>query len=299
MGPPEEDAEQQIAVINDAISQKVDAIVLAACDPDSENETLASATAAGIPIVTIDSDVSYEGKTSYVGTMNKNAGETAARRVADLLNNEGTVGIIYHGSATTATERRDGFLDLLSGNMEAPPEFAAGAGSKQNNSLPQETDAEGNPVEEQTTESPDSYANIKVAEVLDGESDWEVSKQQAVKLITQDNVDVIFATNRKGTWGACEAVSELVEAGTIKQGEVRVVGFDYFENDGKTTELYLSKGILDTTMLQNPYNMGYLGVRYALDIAKGTPIPSLVDTGVVQVTADNINDSDVQFLINN
>ena len=62
MGPEEEDAEQQIAVINQAISQKVDVIVLAACDPESENEALASATAAGIPIITIDSDVTYEGK---------------------------------------------------------------------------------------------------------------------------------------------------------------------------------------------------------------------------------------------
>ena len=295
MGPQEETAEAQIPIIQDAVNQKVDAIVLAACDPESENEVLASATAAGIPIITIDSDVTYEGRVSYIGTMNKNAGEAAARRAAELLNNEGTVGVIYHGAASTATERREGFLDQMEGKVEAPPEMAAGSGSKQNNSLPEGTDADGNPVqtEEATTEAV-SYSGIKIAEVLDGESDWSKSKEQAVKLINEDHVDLIFATNRKGAWGACEAISELG-----KQGEVYVVGFDYFENDGKSAEMYLSKNILNTTLIQNPYNMGYLGVRYAVDVANGTPIPSLVDTGVVQVTADNINDDDVQFLINN
>ncbi|MBE6875759.1 MAG: hypothetical protein E7496_03395 [Ruminococcus sp.] len=306
MGPEEEDAEQQIAVINQAISQKVDVIVLAACDPESENEALASATAAGIPIITIDSDVTYEGKASYVGTLNKNAGEGAARTAATLLNNEGTIGIIYHGSASTAIERRDGFINQLSGNVQKPQEMAAGASSKQNNSLPAETetDADGNIIEAetetaQTSDEFASYANIKIAEVLDGESNWDVSKEQALKLIKEDHVDLIFATNRKGAWGACEAVSDLIADGTIQPGEVHIVGFDYFENEGKSADMYLSQNILDATIIQNPYNMGYLGVSYAIDLAHGDPIPSLVDSGATTVTKDNINNDDVQFLINN
>ena len=293
MGPDEEDAEQQIAVINQAIAQKVDVIVLAACDPESENEALASATAAGIPIITIDSDVTYEGKAAYVGTMNKNAGEGAARTAAALINNEGTVGVIYHGDASTATERRDGFLDQLSGNVDAPPSMAAGAGSKQNNSIPAETEAA------KVSEELASYSGIKIAEVLDGESKWDVSKEQALKLIKEDHVDLIFATNRKGAWGACEAVSDLIADGTIQPGEVHIVGFDYFENEGKSADMYLSQNILDATVIQNPYNMGYLGVSYAIDLAHGEPIPSLVDSGATTVTKDNINDDDIQFLINN
>ncbi len=297
MGPNEESAEAQIPIIQNAVNQKVDAIVLAACDAEAENEVVATATAAGIHVLTIDSDITYEGKAAYVGTMNKNAGESAAREAARLLGNEGKIGVIYHGDASTASERRDGFVNQISGNVEAPPEMAAGAGSKQNNSLPQETDESGEAAEEETVQISQelaSYANIKITDVLDGESDWQKSKEQATKLITEDHVDLIFATNRKGTWGACEAISELG-----KQGEVYVVGFDYFENEGKSADMYLSKGILNVTFIQNPYNMGYLGVRYAIEIAQGEPIPSLVDTGAMPVTADNINDDDIQFLINN
>ena len=135
--------------------------------------------------------------------------------------------------------------------------------------------------------------------MLDGESKWDVSKEQAIKLIKNDHVNLIFATNRKGAWGACEAVNELIESGDIKQGQVKVVGFDYFENEGKDAGMYLEKNILDTIIIQNPYNMGYLGVRYAVDIAKGNPIPSKVDTGAILVTQENINDADIQFLISN
>ena len=118
MGPDEESVEKQIPLIEKAISDKVDAIVLAACDPEAENETLAKATAANIPVITIDSDVTYEGKASYVGTMNVTAGKTAARYAATLLDNEGTIGVIYHGNASTAIERRDGFLEQLQGGGE-------------------------------------------------------------------------------------------------------------------------------------------------------------------------------------
>ena len=309
-GPDEESVEKQIPVIEKAIADKVDAIVLAACDPDAENETLGKATAAGIPIITIDSDVTYEGKAAYVGTMNETAGKTAARYAAGLIDNEGTIGIIYHGSASTATERRDGFLEQLESGSDDEKTLAAGAGAKQNNSVPseneeQETLEDGTPVappeEDMPPEeaAPDLYANIKIAEVLDGESKWDVSKDQAMKLIKEDHVDLIFATNRKGAWGACEAVSDLIASGDLKQGQVKIVGFDYFENEGRDTAMYLSKEILNTTIIQNPYNMGYLGVRYAVELVDGSPIPSKVDTGAILVTQDNINDADIQFLINN
>ena len=311
-GPDEESAEKQIPVIEKAIADKVDAIVLAACDPDAENETLAKATAAGIPIITIDSDVTYEGKASYVGTMNETAGKSAARYAADLLDNEGTIGIIYHGSASTASERRDGFLEQIQSGSAPEQELAAGAGAKQNNSLPVPAeDAELETLEDGTPVTPPAqpipaeevpaglYSNIKIAEVLDGESDWSVSKDQAMKLIQEDHVDLIFATNRKGVWGACEAVNDLISSGELQQGQVKIVGFDYFENDGRDAGMYLSKDILNTTIIQNPYNMGYLGVRYAVELANGSPIPTKVDTGAILVTKDNINDADIQFLISN
>ena len=134
MGPDEESVEKQIPLIEKAITDKVDAIVLAACDPEAENDTLAKATAANIPVITIDSDVSYEGRASYIGTMNDSVGKTAARYAASLLNNEGTIGIIYHGSALTAVARRDGFIEQLEKGTE--PEKGQADGARRNSGTP-------------------------------------------------------------------------------------------------------------------------------------------------------------------
>ena len=307
MGPEGESTEKQIALVEEAIKNQVDAIVIAACSTTEENDVLEKAVNANIPVITIDSDVTYEGRSAYIGTMNLTAGKNAARYAADLINDEGTIGIIYHGSASTATERREGFVEQLEGGEKEPEKaLAAGAGAKQNNSVHDdtattETNPDGTPVEAppKEPEKKSAYSNIRIAEILDGESKWDVSKEQAMKLIKDDKVDLIFATNRKGTWGACEAVSELIESGEIKEGAVKIVGFDNFENEGKSAQTYLSKGILNTVIVQNPYNMGYLGVRYALEAANGDVIPSQVDTGAIFVTSDNVNDADIQFLINN
>lgn len=305
LAPENESVEEQIPLIQQAVAQHVDAIILAAVDREAENEALASATAAGIPVLTIDSDVSYEGRASYIGTMNDTASEMAARYAADLIDAEGKIGIIYHGDVVTANARKDAFINELTNPVREMP---AGAGSKQNNSVPGETDRNQNETDETAQEETDAdpvsvYEHIEIAEVLNGESDWEVSKKMAEKLIKEDGVDLIFATNRRGAWGACETISEMIEAGTLRQDEVHVISFDYFGaeegNGNQDAGMYLDAGILDAIIVQNPYNMGYMSVRYAIDLAQGKQIASRVDTGVTLVTADNIHDDDIQFLINN
>ncbi|MDE5792000.1 MAG: substrate-binding domain-containing protein, partial [Oscillospiraceae bacterium] len=287
LAPDVENVDDQISMINQAISANVDAIVLAAIDTDSENEVLYNATNAGIPILTIDSDVSYEGRVSYIGTQNLSAAAIVARYTKDLLNNDGKVGIIYHGATLTADLRKTGFTEELNPSGDVSSTMPAGAGSKHNNSSSQS--------EEKNSESEsESTNNIKIIDLCDGEGDMEISKDMAKKLITEQHVNLIYTTNQPGTRGACEAISELIEAGTIQPNEVQLVGFDYF--DGAYN--YVTSGVLDAVIVQNPYNMGYLGIRSARNIVNGEEVPSLVDTGAILVTADNIDQADVQFLIN-
>ncbi|HAJ98156.1 MAG TPA: ABC transporter substrate-binding protein, partial [Ruminococcus sp.] len=90
--------------------------------------------------------------------------------------------------------------------------------------------------------------------------------------------------------GVCEAVEELGLADTIQ-----VVGFDAY--DGAMARL--GSGVLDGVIVQNPYNMGYLGVRYAVKCLNQEQITHIVDTGVTLVTKSNMNDEDVQWLLSN
>lgn len=292
LAPDSETIDDQISMINQAVSAHVDAIVLAAVDMDAENEALRNATTAGIPVLTIDSDVSYEGRASYIGTQNRSAAAIVARHTKELLNNDGKVGIIYHGAVSTADLRKSGFLDEIAPPEDAQGAMPAGAGSKHNNSQSDEdsnTDEQSSEPETASTES-----NIKIVEPCDGEGDMEISKDMAKKLIKEEHVNLIYTTNQPGTRGACEAISELIDDGTIQPDEVQLVGFDYF--DGAYN--YITSGILDAVIVQNPYNMGYLGIRYARNLIKDEEVASLVDTGAILVTTDNIDDDDIQFLIN-
>ena len=60
----------------------------------------------------------------------------------------------------------------------------------------------------------------------------------------------------------------------------------------------MDSGVLDCMLVQNPYNMGYVGIKYAIDILHGESVNERLDTGVTLVTKDNISNDDVAFLIN-
>ena len=102
------------------------------------------------------------------------------------------------------------------------------------------------------------------------------------------DLKLIYTTNLPGTMGACQAIEELGKA-----NDVTLVGFDAFEGAGA----YIESGVLDAVVTQNPYNMGYLGVRYARKLLRGEAVAKQVDTGATLVTADNLHDEDIQFLL--
>jgi len=89
-----------------------------------------------------------------------------------------------------------------------------------------------------------------------------------------------------------QAVKAAREEG--KAQDLMVVGYN-----ANTAELeYIRNDILTGTMLQNPYNMGYLGVLYAGSAMSASgSVPGTVDTGVVYVYKKNLNDDDIKLLL--
>jgi ribose transport system substrate-binding protein len=77
-------------------------------------------------------------------------------------------------------------------------------------------------------------------------------------------------------------------------GKVRFVGFD--------ASAILIDAIrarhLDGVVVQNPMRMGYLGVKTMVEHLRGTPVEPLIDTGVMLVTAANLDSTGTQELIN-
>ena len=98
-----------------------------------------------------------------------------------------------------------------------------------------------------------------------------------------------FATNTNTTLGVCKAIEEL----GLKD-KIYVIGFN-----ADSAELdYLKTSVLDGTVVQNPYNMGYFGVSYAVRAIEDTGVPYVLDTGVTYVTADDLDKDYVKLLLN-
>jgi ribose transport system substrate-binding protein len=77
-------------------------------------------------------------------------------------------------------------------------------------------------------------------------------------------------------------------------GKVKFVGFDSSEMLVKA----LKDGQINALILQNPMNMGYLGVKTMVQHLRGQPIEKRIDTGSAVATAENMNDPQIDKLLN-
>jgi len=111
----------------------------------------------------------------------------------------------------------------------------------------------------------------------------------ATDLITADpNLVGIFASNLIQAQGVGQAVAENKVA-----GKIALVTFD---SDDKTLG-FLSDGTIAALVVQDPYRMGYEGVKTALAVSKGEKVEANVDTGANLVTKDNMSDPKIDKLI--
>ncbi|MCK5129484.1 MAG: substrate-binding domain-containing protein [Clostridiales bacterium] len=129
-------------------------------------------------------------------------------------------------------------------------------------------------------ETVSDYPGVEVIETVYCNSD-ELLAQQLTKDIVQDNpqIDAIVCLNAYSTAGAARGIDELGLA-----GEIIIIGFD-------STPLeitFLEKGVIQSLIVQNPFNMGYLGVKYALDSINNKKIPKNVNTGSEVIDIDNM-----------
>jgi ribose transport system substrate-binding protein len=67
-------------------------------------------------------------------------------------------------------------------------------------------------------------------------------------------------------------------------GKIRLVTFD---STPEEVEL-LQDGVIQATVVQNPFSMGYLGVKHAVDVLNGGKVPAMVDTGTKVIDQQNM-----------
>ncbi len=102
------------------------------------------------------------------------------------------------------------------------------------------------------------------------------------------DVDAIFTPNESSTFGCLRA---LQDRGMTD--EIIFVGFD----SSKKLVQGLEKGEIKGLVLQNPFKMGYIGVKKAAAYLRGEQIEPVIDTGVTIATPENMNDPEIRKLL--
>jgi ribose transport system substrate-binding protein len=118
----------------------------------------------------------------------------------------------------------------------------------------------------------------------------DTAKRASENLLNRyaEKLDGIFTPNESSTAGMLLALQDVKKAGAIT-----FVGFDYSASFLEP----LRRGEIKGFVVQHPVNMGYMSVKTIVDHLRGQTVPTVVDTGVLMVTLDNLEDPEVQAVI--
>jgi ribose transport system substrate-binding protein len=234
------DAAAQLQLVEDAITRKVDILMLAPLHADALVPGIEKAKAAGIKVILVDSGANTEQYDAFLFTDNGAAARLAADELAKAVGEKGKVAIInaQAGAGTTMTREND-FKDQLA----------------------------------------KKYPGITVVGTQYSDGDATKALNIATDFITA-NPDLagIYACNEGSTTGAGNGIEQAGKAGTVK-----FVGFDWSAN----TKALIERSVLNATMVQNPYQMGYQGVQAGVDLLAGKTVQRRIDTGVTVATKAN------------
>jgi ribose transport system substrate-binding protein len=102
----------------------------------------------------------------------------------------------------------------------------------------------------------------------------------------------VFVSDLLMAKGAAQAVAEKR---TNKGGDL--INFVGFDSDNSLVQL-LQDGTVAALVVQDPFRMGYDGIKTALAASRGEQVPTNVDTGANLITKANMNSARSQELLN-
>ncbi|KZS43477.1 LacI family transcriptional regulator [Paenibacillus glucanolyticus] len=250
VGPPREiQVDLQIQMLQEAIKQQPDAIVMAAGDYNRLVPTVESIRKAGILLIMIDSAVNGDYAQSLIATDNFNAGQKAAVELAERLPVNAKVAIVSFVQGTsTQIEREQGVRSILE--------------------------------QREGTEIVGTYYSEGMEERA-----YEITMEL---LRERPDLDGIVGLNEPSTVGAGRAIGEQ---GLV--GKVKLVGFDSSIKEVKLLE----EGVLQSTIVQKPFSIGYLGIKTAVSLIEGDKVSPNVYTDSVIINKDNMYTEENQKLL--
>ena len=259
IGPEkEDDRQQQIALIDNQVMNQVDGIVLAPLDKVAVLRPVKNAVTKNVPVIIYDSNL--EGSEDIRTSFVATNNREGGRIAGEQLGN------MLNGSGKVVLLR---YLEGSASTTNREAGFLE--------ALQKFPDIE--------LVSDEQYAGVTVA------SAQQASENLLLRFTGPDGkltIDGIFCPNESSTYGMLQALRRQRLGGTVT-----FVGFDVSESLIEGLESRDISGLV----VQNPFKMGYIGVKTMVQHLKGEPVEKIIDTGVAFVTPENMNEPAMQELI--
>ena len=253
----EDDRESQIRVVEDFMIRGVSGIVLAPLDDVALRMPVKNATNSGIPVVIIDSGLKSSDYVSFVATDNYIGGRKGGEHLGKILGGKGKVVMLRYLEGSASTMNRE--QGFLDAIKEKYPDIEM--------------------------VSSNQYGGATT------ESGYQASENLLAPLRTPDgglSIDGIFCPNESTAFAMLRALEDSGLAGKVKY-----VGFD----SSPRLVQGLRKGHIHGLVLQDPINMGYLGVKTMVAHLRGEKVDKRIDTGSTVATAENMDDPVIKNLL--
>ena len=250
----------QVPVLDAVIARQPDAILIAPTDTTQLIAPLQSAVDAGIPVITVDTFIGD-------GQYQDGAGD-------------GDFPLSYIASDNVAGGRIA---------ARAMADAIGGEGAVYVSNVRPGISTTDQREEGFKQELADNYPDITVLETQynDNDSSTAASQFQAV-LAREPNLKGVFGANLFSAIGAANGVEAAGES-----DNVTVIAFDAPQSIVDS----ISMGLVDMAIAQHPAEIGYYGVMTAYAQLTGQSVPPLIGTGFTVITADNVDDPDIQKFI--
>ena len=113
LGPNTYDPKAERDALDQAVQQKATGILLGVTDPGLLKDSIDKAVAAGIPVLTMDSDAPMSKRLFFLGTNNYQVGVTGGLRLAQELKGKGNVVVFTMPDQHNMQDRLHGYRDAL------------------------------------------------------------------------------------------------------------------------------------------------------------------------------------------
>jgi rhamnose transport system substrate-binding protein len=179
-GPTDAGASTQIPIINAAVQQKVDAIIIAGNDPDAVAPALKQAAQRDVTVVAMDSDVAPDARKVFVNQVTTQlVGENQVESIGKQIDYKGEIAIL---SATANATNQNAWIDVMKETLKKP-----------------------------------KYKDMKLVKIAYGDDDDQKSFQETQGLIqAYPNLKGIISPTTVGVAAAARYLSTSPQKGKIK-----------------------------------------------------------------------------------